>query len=116
MGGDTGSYFKSEEEAMKTLTTEITPRITADVYCGYLPVARGHLDPGDGKTWLGVAVTAGHTRKGYGSIVVEKLCRYADNAGWDLWLTCPDSLLPWYGRFGFVYQHKTNVNYMRRVK
>ena len=67
-----------------------------------MPIAWGHLDPEGGRTWLGVAVAHGYTKKGYGTIIVKTLCEYADKAGWELVLTCKKELTGWYNKFGFV--------------
>ncbi len=80
---------------------EITSKIKATLYEGYLPIAWGHLDPEGGKTWLGVAVAYTYEHKGYGTRIVKVLCEYADKGGWELWLTCPDNLVEWYRKFGF---------------
>lgn len=79
----------------------ITPRITVTLYKGHLIVASGHLDPEGGRTWLGVSVTDGHARKGYGTEIVKTLCDFADNAGWTVHLSCSNELRSWYERFGF---------------
>lgn len=91
---------------------EITPRILATVYEEHLLVAWGHLEPENGKTWLGVSVAEGYTKKGNGSKIVKALCEYADRGGWELWLTCKPSLQKWYGKFGFIPLGK----YMKRSK
>lgn len=100
---------------MKTLKIEITRKIKATLYKGHLPVATGHLDPEDGKTWLGVAVTHGYTKQGHGTQVVKSLCDYADIGGWELWLSCSDELISWYVKFGFKFMYKDKMNYLRRI-
>ena len=92
----------------KKLSFYITPRINLTLYKGHLPVGWGHLDPQDGKTWLGVAVAQGYAKKGYGSMIVKKLCEYADNAGWNLHLTCKKELTKWYQKFEFIYIERKN--------
>ena len=94
----------------------ITPRIAITLYKGHLPIAWGHLDPGEGKTWLGVSVAYGYTRQGNGSRIVKRLCKFADNAGWELWLTCDKDIKNWYQRYGFRVMYIKNVVYMRRAR
>lgn len=87
----------------------------AVLYQGHLPVAWGHLEPANGKTWLGVSVTKGYTGQGNGAKVVFALCKCADKGKWELWLTCHHQWLrEWYNKFGFK-QIKNSI-YMRREK
>ncbi len=94
----------------KKLTTEITSKILITLYKGHLPIAWGHLDPENGKTWLGVSVAEGYTHQGNGTRIVSGACDFADKGGWDLHLTCNQELDKWYKKFGFV----RNGDYMKR--
>ena len=92
----------------------ITQRILITLYRGHLPIAWGHLEPEGGKTWLAVSVAEGYGKQNNGNVIVKNLCSYADNAGWDLWLTCKPELRDWYEKFGFEVECFKKVFYMYR--
>lgn len=74
------------------------------------PVSYGHLDPEDGKTWLGICVAEGERGRGHGTDMMNALLKKARST---LWLSVDHDngiARRMYERFGFVIQdRKGNV-------
>ncbi|MCF7817900.1 MAG: GNAT family N-acetyltransferase [Kiritimatiellales bacterium] len=77
----------------------------------HLPVAYGHLDPEDGKVWLGICVAEAHRGKGYGNLMMQALLdaarqQHVDSISLTVDATNPNAARL-YEKFGFRLEKQT---------